>query len=498
MIRLLDKAIGCIEGLAILGAAMLFAQPAFATLDDVLRAEQQKRDSAVERFSQFTSDKNVMGDAMSPDGKVIQSRQKQRFDQDGGKLLSFQSDLTYHANYYDINEEVNDKGNGKSTVRKLYGGISSHGKGGSGTGSSALERAVYGLHEQFNQEEDAQKPEEEGVEFRSVFKVTTKEVAPQKNGNQGKGVEGENDQITVRRWELRDEALQAVKKVGDDSADTVINAAKDQEAKGDDQQLANGVLLLEAGQRNQLALKAQSLRALTQRRVNRAIRGGKGLDRLQLNEAAARCDDGVQQLKAQAAELAQSDPAKAADLEQEIQRMESQCRQITAENYRTIMPRFKEDGQGEEKLQALGVNDEDGRERDLRVQLEMNEKFGIGPNQVQNNWGYKGKDGKGLVTLAYDENGNPTKQQLMSPAEQLEVWNNDLQQTKQAVDEVNARLPEENQIDTSNLFINSARPGEKPAYQITKIPDAAREDYFIKNPSPIAQKPFGEYGDLLQ
>lgn len=144
------------------------------------------------------------------------------------------------------------------------------------------------------------------------------------------------------------------------------------------------------------------------------------------------------------------------------------------------------------------MNEEDGRERDLRVQLEMNEKFGIGPNQVQNNWGYSGKDGKGLVTLAYDENGNPTKQQLMSPAEQLEVWNNDLQQTKQAVDEVNARLPEENQIDTSNMFVNSARPGEKPAYQITKIPDAVREDYFIKNPSPIAQKPFGEYGDLLQ
>lgn len=351
---LLEKAIASILSLAALGSA-LFSAPAYGDLDDVLQAEQKKRDSAVERFSQFTSDKNVMGDAMTPDGKVIQSRQKQRFDQDGGKLLSFQSDLTYHANYYDVNEEVKNE-NGKTTVRKLYGAISSHGKGGSGSGSSALERAVYGLHEQFNKEEDAQKPEEEGVEFRSVFKVTTKEVKAQPNngangGGQGANnnsgnPQGENDEITVRRWELRDEAIQAVKKVGVDSADTVNNAAKDPDGQGDNKRLSNGVLLLEAGQRNQLALKAQSLRALTQRRVNRAVKGGKGLDRLQLSEAAARCDDGVEQLKAQAAELADSDPQKAADLEQEIQRMESQCRQITAENYRTIMPRFKDDGQG--------------------------------------------------------------------------------------------------------------------------------------------------------
>ncbi len=477
--------------------AGLFATPARADLEDVIRAQQERIQKVIERFKKFTSDKNVMGEAITPDGNTVQAPDKTKFDADGAKLLTFQSELTYHKQAFDVVEEEKEDENGEVKVEKLYGFVSPHGKESEAGGSSELERAVYGLHKQFNKEEEQDKPREEGVEFKSIFKVTTKKVQKQDEaagdaGGSGAGGglkkakdDGEdNEDLDVARWELRDEAIQAVKKIGENSFETVKKSAKDDENEGLEEAMANGVLLREAGSRGLKALQAEALNSLSQRRFNRGIRDGALPERVQLWQDAPTCEAWSQQAAA-LVEEAETPEGKEAR-QKELQRMTDQCKNMTTMNYKEIMPRFVEEdsgnGESKEQLQSLGVNKEDARERDLRVQLNINEKFGMSANEVQNNWGY-GEQDLATTVNTYDAEGNQTGETQMTPEEVLNTYNQQLQKAKETADAINAQLPEQNRIDTSQTLSYQIQKGQKAAWEITSVPDRAKEDFNISVPS---------------
>ncbi|MFM8313504.1 MAG: hypothetical protein ACKOA8_04400, partial [Deltaproteobacteria bacterium] len=252
-------------GLVLFG---LFLHTANADLSDAEKAEEQARKHFAERYLEFTQDKNVMGKAMSVDGKVQSGPSKSRFDTDDG--VSYKSDLTYHDFAFFTEDEGNNKkaqGNSenksqdpknKNTFRLLQPFVSPHGGLSEAGGSSILERTMYEqfdkLSKQDQEQQGKKRDEKEGIENKGVFTITTKQVFEQPNksteanGKQGGGnpqpstngsqtsdssQKQNKEKETVQRWELRDETKQAIQKVGKDSAETVIQAARDKESKED-------------------------------------------------------------------------------------------------------------------------------------------------------------------------------------------------------------------------------------------------------------------------
>lgn len=479
----------------------------FARLEDVIEAERKRVQEMNKRFGEVTSDKNVMGEAMTFLGQKISSPQKQRYDSDGGKMLTFQGDLTHHKKPYDTERETEEKEDpndpkSPNKVERLYGWVSEHGaiKDENG-GSSELERKGYAEHEKYTKGPEDQKAKNapEGVDYISMFKRTTlkaAKAAANGGGNKGGGKNDDknNEEDAIERWEIREESLEPIAKVGDTAFTTVDEVARSSENRNDKTTMGNGVFFLEVGSRALKALEAATKAAIGQRRANQGIEPKGGVNRVQMNEDAPTCQAWAAQAQAKLGE--EQDEKRREEMQQEIQRMTQQCDEMSKVAFDAAQPKYEptEDGKSE-KLEIKGIKGEDGRLRDLRIQAKLLKNFGLSPNEVPSEWQYNENDGKGKITLSYDGNGRPAEQKMMSPQEQLEIWNQEKLRAKQAAQEANQLLPEGSKVDTSKLD-QLAQKGQKAAWEITKIPEQVYDEFGAKQAQPMPQ--FNEYGELVQ
>jgi len=415
-------------------ALLLFAVsvPSPAEVDPS-QAEDVARNSFLQRFTKFTQDKNVMGKPRTATGQKTAGGKKTRFNQDDG--LAYQSDLTYHDLSFNTIEQQQKGDNGKNNkVSRLFSFVSPHGGVSAAGGSSILERTTYQYHKQFTkqEEEEQQKKDDEqkGIKFRSIFKITTKDVA-NKDGNDKKA-----EPEKVERFELRDEVRPEIEKVGEDSFETIRKAGRDQESQDDPNALANGVLLRYAAGEATQAMWNSSLANLVQRRVNRGIRAGAFPDTPQVSEGVPTCAKWEATANQVLANV-KGDQRKA--LQEEVTRMSQQCKQLAQLPYNVVDPRFEKNGK-EEQLKIAGPQKEDGQVRDLRVQLEVLAKASKTADQVPSNWQYEGKDSKNKLTIDFDENGQPLAPREMTVTEQIESYNNQLREAAAGLAGVRSRI----------------------------------------------------------
>lgn len=422
---------------------------------EVDRAEDQARKTYIDRFSKFTQDKNVMGKSTTPDGKNSGGGKKTRFNRDDGS--PFQSDLTYHDNTFNLSEKAGQDQQGNEKQRTLFAFVSEHGKVSQAGGSSLLERTVYSLHERFSkQEEDAkqakQEDEQKGIKFRSVFKIETRDVFDKnaKNGqNQQQQAQGDkngdNDKEKVERVTLRDEANPEVRKVGDESFETIKRSGRDEGNEDDENTMPNMTFLREAAKRASEAMWNAALANLGQRRINRGIRAGSLPEKPQLSEDYPTCEEYANELNQQIAKVGKNQQLQQ-QLRQDLNRVNQQCKQMAKIDYKTVNPRFEQGeqqgggGDAPETLKTGDQNKEDGIQRDLRVELTTWEKAGTKASEVPSNWKYDKKDDE--VTLTnYDEKGEAQGDRTITVQDFFDGYNKQLDDAQKGYEGVAERTP---------------------------------------------------------
>ncbi|MBI1859976.1 MAG: hypothetical protein HYR96_03540 [Deltaproteobacteria bacterium] len=478
-------------------------------------SEKTFRQYWADRFATFTQEQNVPGLGSTPDGNQAIAGKKVRGNHDDG--FQYEGYLTYHDFAFDTDEDVlkssktNPNDPNAKESRKLYANISPHGAVSAAGGSSLLERTVYQQHEKYmKQQEEARKngkpadDDKTGTEFKSIFKVETKQVMlDPDSGNSGNNPD-KPEKKKVERWYLRDDVKTEVEKAGDEAAKTVEAAARSQGSENDENALSNSTLLYETAGRAYDAWWNSSLANVTQARVNRTVKGRVAGSRMkaQLNEDIASCDDWATKAKNEIKKMgnpqggSQGSNDSQKD-EQEIDRMLNQCKEMVTASYANIDPEFKQDPEkpdAPKELKSLGPAEEKARERDQRVQLEILADAQKKPSEVQSNWQYTEDDAKAKVTIAYDENAKSPQQTDMTVKDQVDSYNNQVQEAAKALDEVKKRLPT---LDTtSEQVLQYQIKGNLSAKEISALPQELYEDDTGVKKSTTAATP-GSYNQLM-
>lgn len=475
-------------------AAVLMGAPAWADPQDADKAEEKARNSFIDQFSKFMQDKNVQGRAKRPDGKVVGGGKKTRFNQDDG--LAFQSDLTYHDFSYNTIEQGEEKADAQQGAQKgqkppekrLFAFVSGHGGISAGGGSSVLERAAYALDKKFaEQDQQNKQPEQEGVKYRSIFKVTTKEVFEGDAGKADKAKEGEKDKVD--RFELREEARPEIDKVGADSAQTIIQAARGEQNANDDKALGNGVLLRQAAFEATKALWNSTLANLAQRRMNRAIRSGSMPVAPQVSEGVPRCEEWSSVAQDV---INKADPKRREELLKDVERMMGQCKEVAGLSFSAVGPNFTQQEGGGEKLEFEGPQKEDAFQRDARLQLEIMDKAGKSVTEIPSNWQFSKDDDKARMTISYDD--NQPKEGSLTVREQLESYNANLKDAEEGYQEVSKRIPG---LEVPKPTQYAIQPGTRNVMEINQPPESAFEEVGIQKGVGTGPVP-KTYNELLK
>lgn len=456
---------------------------------DAEKEAEKARKNYIERFIKFTQDQNVSGKAKDPNGKVVQNNQKSRFNKDDGN--SFESLLTYHDAAYSTADEEAKKQNPndpKAQSRRLYAFISSHGGIAAGGGSSQLERTVYEKHTEYSkQDEDpeAQKKreKEKGIKYYSIFKEETRELEPNpKNPDQPE---------SVSRVALRPEVKAVIEQVGAEAFQTVERSAKDPGAENDAKLMGNLTFYREAVARASKALWDSTLANLSQRRV---FKEGEG----SLSEGVASCESWAQNESAEIEKLKDADEKK--DQQERLQKRVQQCKQMSQVSWRAVNPKFEDSNSGQgngnnsgPQIKEKGPNYEDKYSRDLRNQMEVMDKVGVGPDGLQSNWKYDEEEFKNEVLSETDDEGNVSTVK-MTNAEQLDAYNKALDESIESMKAVQKTLPDF-QFDEKQIQAKKIQAGQKNILEINKVPDQMMEELGGQSNTPKAAE---NYSELLQ
>lgn len=476
---------------------------ALATPEEADKSEERARSSFVDQFSKFMQDKNVQGRAKTPDGQIVQGGKKTRFNQDNG--LAFQSDLTYHDYAFGKGIEI-DQGKGKPPKRKfLQPFVSDHGSVSAAGGSSLLERTAYALDDKLTKqdEQNKDKPAQEGVRFRSIYKITTKTIFDQQAAAAANTPgapppatpeETEEEKPKVDRYELRDEARPEIEKVGEVASQTILQAARGEQSANDPQALGNGVLLRQAAASATQALWNSTLSNLAQNRAKRTVRGG-GFDTPELSEGTARCEDWNSAAMVAlngALQKAGGDASKAEAIKKEIERISKQCKEVSALPYNVIDPVYEKQEDGTEVLKSAGPEKESAFQRDSRLQLEVMAKAGKSVTELPSNWQFSKKDDKARMTISYDD--NQPQEGALTIKEQLESYNANLKDAEEGYQDVKNRFPDLEMAKPTDYAI---QPGTKNIVDINQPPEAAFEEVGLENKTRTGPTP-KTYNDLLR
>lgn len=468
--------------------------------ENIDQAEDLARNSYIERFTKFLQDKNVMGKVTTPDGKAVNGGRKNRFNRDDG--APFQSDLTYHDNTFNTPEQIaaegdnNDKNNKNTKQRTLFAFVSEHGKISGAGGSSILERTVYGLHDKFSKEDEdpnrkSQDDDKTGTRFRSIFKIETQQVfnkndknadptkAPVAKANNNKE---DDEPIKVERVTLREEAKNAIIDIGSDSFETVKRAAKDAGREEDASTMPNMTFLYESAKRATKAIFDGTLANLGQRVINRGIRAGL-LDKPQLSQDLPSCDEwAVARGEELNAQLAKAPPQVRKQLQEELQRLNTQCKQMASVDYKTINPRFEREesdkpGEAKEVLKTGDLNKEDSIARDSRIQLEIMAKAGKRVSEVPSNWKYQPNEEQSKLK-EYNSKGEVVGERIVTPQSQLEDYNTALEEAQAGYEEVKAKLPD---LAVPDLSQYSIEPNSKSMMEINRPTSSQLEEFGVSD-----------------
>lgn len=413
---------------------MTSASFSFAELADIEAELAKSQQSFIQRFQEFTEDKNVMGKAKSPDGTERVVSPKDRFDADGGGFMPFKSDLTYHDHAYNITDP-NSKEEDEGKSERLFAFVSDHGAITGAAGSSQLERKAYELHKQFSKEDEdeAKKAdEEEGISFRSIYKVETREV--EKGEDNGKG---EAEVEKVERITLRDGAKEEIEQVGAESFETIRQAGRDAGFKDDENTLPNGVLLRAAAGAATQAWWNSTLANLSQRRIQTGLNRGDLPRTPELQEAIPNCETWGQNVEAALAEIPDEAQRKAA--QEEISKKVAQCNEMASMPYNVVNPDYEFNDDGEEQLEIKGAEKEDAFQRDSRLQLEV--LAGKNIDQLESNWQYEQGD-KQAKRIREFQDGQPGSEVSVTVRDQFESYNNQLQEAQAGMEDIQSRFPD--------------------------------------------------------
>lgn len=458
---------------------------------DVEALEAKAREASIDRFKEFMQDKNIQTIPKGPDGKPIKGKTKLTANKDDKN--PFESDLTYHDTVKDKYVKEKDPKPGNPDNFKLVrekAFKSPHGKLSAAGGSSALERKSEEVDEKFEKadEKDRKKPEE-GISYDGMFKNEVREVKDKdiqkKPGGSGAPIDQaqakpqgsddpEDDVVAVSRKSIREEAVDEFKEVGTNSAQTIIQSARDPDKKTDEKQLANGVLLRVAAAENLMALWRSTLSNLTQRREGKAVPPLENGTGVEMDEDVPNCKEWSARAEQKIAEAPKD---KQESLRKDLKQMTGQCEEIASLPYNQINPRYiVEEGSDAYKLSFEGVKKEDGVERDSRAQLEVMAQAGKSATSVESNWKYDAKDDQ--VTLKrYQEDGS-TEEITTTVAEEIESYNNQLREAKKGYDKAKNRLGNFTPPDPTKYEIEAE---SKSMMEISQAPGTAMEDYGVKN-----------------
>ena len=468
--------------------APLWGEGGVVQYDAETEAEKARK-NYIERFIKFTQDQNVSGKAKDPNGKVVQNNQKSRFNKDDGN--SFESLLTYHDAAYDSDDEEAKKQNPndpKAQNRTLAPFVSSHGGIAAGGGSSQLERTVYEKHTEYSkQDEDPQvqkqRAKEKGVRYFSVFKEDTRELEPNpKNPDQPE---------SVSRVTLRPEVKEVIEQVGAEAFQTVERSAKEPGAENDPKLMGNLTFYREAVARASKAMWDSTLANLSQRRIF-TPRGSR------LSEGAASCENWAQNANAELEKL--TDPDEKKSEAERVQKELKKCQQMSQVSWRMVNPKFEEpdgnqgnSGNSGPQLKEKGPNYEDKYSRDLRNQLEVMDKVGVGPDGLKSNWKYDEEEFKNEVLSETDDEGNVSTVK-MTNAEQLDSYNKALDESIESMKAVQKTLPDF-QFDEKEIQAKKIQAGQKNILEINKVPEQMMEELGGQSNTPKAAE---NYSELLQ
>jgi hypothetical protein len=469
---------------------------AYATPEEAEKSEEQARASFIDQFSKFTQDKNVQGRAKTPEGKIVSGGRKTRFNQDDG--LAFQSDLTYHDFSYNTIERQEPKPGeppGKTPPKevRLFAHVSSHGGVSAAGGSSLLERTAYGLDQKLTKEDEKKvgAPEKEGIRTKSIFQITTKEIFEDPKEKQLEDVAKDGEKEKVDRFDLRPEARPEIEKVGETSAETILQSARGEQNANDPTALGNGVLLRQAASEATKALWNSTLANLTQRRVNRAIRSGAFPVAPQISEGVPKCEEWATVALDVVQKEAKGDPKRKEALEKEVARMRDQCKEVASLPFNTVNPDYQVND-GVESLATGDARKEDSLQRDSRLQLEVMDKAGKSVMEFPTNWQYSNDDDKARMTISYDD--NQPKEGALTIKEQLDSYNANLKDAEEGYKEVKSRYPDLKEEKPTDFAII---PGTRNLVEINQPPLSAFEEVGIQKPLRNGPAP-KSYNQLLQ
>ncbi len=510
-----------------------------SSVNDIDSYEQKQRQNFIDHFIRIARDKNVMGSAQSPDGKVIEDPNKSRLNKDNKN--NFRSDLTYHAAPVSVEIPQNptpsnggNKGNAANPSQPnfdtIQAFISTHGKEQAALSSSQLERTAWEVNKAKEEAQkkakatgskaalNSQEPEKVGM-----FQIETRQAknsqgtggAGNAGGGSGTGVQTtpRASDIPVERWTMVGDARKKMEEVGTQSFEqTIVKSARDQGAQNDATKMGTLPLYYNVAQRALRSMWNASLAYLAERRANKNIDpfvAGASSQAIAptLTEATPTCQAWQQQMEQQLAQAKNASPEEIDQLRKEIKRSQQDCSAMVKAKYSTINPQIRAQsqapggssgptgtGQGSGSLKSEGPQYEDGRERDLRVQLAVLQKAGIDPNNVPSNWKYSRGDASAPVSLSVDSQGQPSNPVNLSVAEQLQYYNRDLKEVPKSYQEVQKRFS--NLSAPPDLSQYEIRPGQKAVTEITKIPDAVYRDEMGMAPPP--NQPLPETYDELQ
>ena len=460
---------------------LLVAEPQNTYVPPSAESEAEKaRKIYIERFIKFTQDKNVAGRGKDPNGKVVQGGEKSKFNGDDGN--TFQSDLTYHDNAYvefiDGPQKPEAPPGSTPPKEKLNEFVSSHGNL---SDSSQLERVIYQKHKEFSEKDQkTPPPPQKGIRFESIFKKETVEVNDDPNDP--------SKTSEVFRSRIREEIKPEIEQVGKDAFQTIERAAKEPGGENDSELMGNLTFYREAAARASKSLWDSTLANLAQRR---SFLSGSGI---RLNVATPTCEAWAQ---AEGQEIEKIKDAKEKQAEQEkLQENVKKCQQMSQTQFSAIQPRFESDPKNPDapaQLKEKGIKDEDGFERDLRNQLQVMDKVGLNPDQLQSEWKYQLDEFKNEILSETDESGNVSTVQ-MTNAEQLEEYNKALDKALESRKQTEALAPEL-KLDEEAIQAKKLQPGTTSILEINKVPDQMLEEL---GANPTEASSSKSYSELLQ
>lgn len=499
----------------ILAAIGLYFPSLRADLMDAEKAEELARKSFAEKYLEFTGDKNVMGKATTVDGKVQQTGAKNRFNTDDG--VSYKSDLTYHDFAFTAPDDTNNQqsqnnqnSKANKSPRDLQPYVSGHGGIAEGGGSSILERTMYQEFDKFKKQEEQQQfnrkqEEQTGLKYRGVFKITTKEVfddpkskqSQNNNGNPSNSNNNNNnpnssdpkEKDKVERLELREETKEAVEKIGRDSAETIIQAARDKETREDANVLPNELFMYDAAAKATTSMWNAALANLSQRRIFKGLSGDSSFfDPPKLSEEQPDC---AAWERSQQEKLAKVNPQEREERQKEFGLMKKGCEQMSKMPFSAINPGYEVDPNNSkvEVLKERGPEKEDAFARDTRVQLELMSAAGKPISEIKSNWQYEEKDEK-VKLKNFD--GSEVEQNM---AEQLESYNKQLQEAAASYQEIQAEAPEvfKAKEDPNQYQIE---PGTRSLMEVNKRPEEAFSNMGV-DASKLAEPPAAQNYEQL-